>query len=262
MPEYNLDEVHEKLTASLTGTAELAIKKFCQTVPELPKQAYPEAMVGMGYQYESFDMMFALIAYHVQATHDESDYRDRFMTMQNVLQPFCSEYGIEAGRPLANPHRKLYLDFYESVTGKKWPSVYPPSSAGHWINNGRFWADRMINNLKCHGMTSMDRAKYNLGYHWSVEYLSIGEFEQLREGWRKAGFDGAYIQAHCDVEPEHANCATAAIAEFGIVDDALVRRGIRDHEYDLVGFYTENTELVLAEKRRFAVREKVREAVS
>jgi hypothetical protein len=219
-------------------------------------------MLGMGYQYESFDMMFALIAYNVQATHDESDYRARYMTMQNVLQPFCSEYGIEPERPLASPHRKLYLDFYESVTGRKWPSTYPPASAGPWINNGRFWADRMINNLKCQGMSAMDRAKYNLGYHWSVEYLSIGEFEQLREGWKRAGMDGAYIQAHCDVEPEHASCATAAIAEFGVVDDVLVRRGIRDHEYDLVGFYTENTELVLAEKRRFSAKEVIAETMT
>lgn len=261
MSERNLDDVHEKLIASLTGTAEAAIKEFCMVVRELPERAYTEAMVGMGYQYESFDMMFALIAYNVQATHDESDYRDRYMTMQNVLQPFCSEYGIESGRPLGHPHRKLYRDFYESVTGKKWPSIYPPSSNDPWIGNGRFWAERMINNLKCHGMSIMDRAKYNLGYHWSVEYLSIGEFEQLRKGWLDAGFDGAYIQAHCDVEPEHASCATAAIAEFGIVDDALVRRGILDHEYDLVGFYTENTRLARAEKNRFTARERVRDTV-
>lgn len=246
----SLDEVHKKLIQSVTGTADAAIVRFCETLPDLPREAYPEVLVGMGYQYESFDMMFALIAYHVQATHDQSDYKDRYLTMQNVLQPFCSEYGIEPGRPLSSPHRKLYLEFYESVTKKKWPSVYPPSAANPWINNGRFWADRMINNLKCDGMTTVDRAKYNLGYHWSVEYLSIGEFERLRHGWSKTGIAAHYFEAHCDVEPEHANCATAAIAEFGVVDDPLVRRGIRDHEYDLVGFYTENAELVAAQRYR------------
>jgi hypothetical protein len=47
-----------------------------------------------------------------------------------------------------------------------------------------------------------------------------------------------------------------------VVDDVLVRRGIRDHEYDLVGFYTENTELVLAEKRRFSAKEVIAETMT
>jgi hypothetical protein len=252
MSNHDATSTQRNLTSLLMGSAEAAIRRFSAAIPELPKQAYADAMLGMGYQYESFDMMFALIAYNVQATHDVSDYSARFRAMQNLLQPFCSEYGIEANRPLGAPHRALYLDFYEQATGQKWPAVYPARTESRWINTGRYWAERMIKNLQCADMSAMDRAKYNLGYHWSVEYLSIGEFELLRDGWQRAGVSAPYLQSHCDVEPEHASCAVMAIAEFVPADDPLVLRGIREHEYDLVGFYTENFELLQAEKARWS----------
>ncbi|NET34158.1 MAG: hypothetical protein F6K19_19400 [Cyanothece sp. SIO1E1] len=240
--------VQQKLIASLTGSAKVAIKHFADAIPELPEQAYSDAILGMGYQYESFDMLFTLIAYHIQATHNISDYDARSRCMQNLLQPLCSEYGIEPERPLGSTHRSLYRDFYESVTGQLWPSTYPRNSASSWINTGRYWANRMIENLECHGMDIMDRAKYNLGYHWAAEYLSIIEFGYLRQGWSKMGITPPYLQIHCNVEPEHSACAAHAIVEFTSLNDPLVIRGIRDHEYDLCGFYNENFELIQTEK--------------
>lgn len=244
--------VQKQLISYLTGSAKTAMKSFADAIPELPKQSYSDTILGMGYQYESFDILFTLIAYHVQATHDISDYNARFRCIQSLIRPLCSEYGIEPDRPLGTTHRSLYKDFYESATGQIWPSIYPQKSANLWINTGRYWAGRMIQNLECHGMDIMDRAKYNLGYHWAAEYLSIIEYGYLRPAWSKVGITSPYLQIHCNVEPEHSDCAAQAIVEFISLDDPLVIRGIREHEYDLSGFYTENLKLLQAEKKRFS----------
>lgn len=242
-----------KLVGYLTGKSHESIKRFCERLPDLQRSTYPEALVGMGYQYESFDHMFALIAANVQATVDETDYEARYWTMQNVLQPFASEYAIEPDRPLANPHRKLYADFYTKATGKPWPSHYPKDSDSLWLQCGRRWANTMIENLEHKHLDAVDKAKYNLGYHWSVEHLSIDEFDQLKEAWGKIGITAPYMQAHCDVEEEHADCATMAVASFGegMIDDPLVQQGVRDHEDDLAGFYDECVGLI--DRRRGSV---------
>src|SRR3990167_10611702 len=112
MDKNNLSADERKLDSFLKGTAIRSIRKFCENLHALPKDKYREALLGMGYQYESFDLMFAIIATSIQATVDYSDYFTRYQTMQAVLQPFASEFGIEPNRKLANPHRKLYADFY------------------------------------------------------------------------------------------------------------------------------------------------------
>jgi len=242
--EAAIQEREQQLMSFLTGGSRVAIRTFCQRLPELPKAAYPRALVGMGYLYESFDLMFAEIATSIQETHDESDYVARYHTMQNVLRPFASEFGIEPNQPLLNPHRKLYLDFYKRVTGESWPLHYPAASNEPWLKCGRRWTNVMLSNLRRSDLSLIDKAKYNLGYHWSVEFLSVGEFDELKIGWNTIGISAPYLDAHCEVEEEHAGCASAAIANFTSVDDPLVIRGIRDHEDDLIGFYSECTELI------------------
>jgi hypothetical protein len=236
--------LEKQLVASLTGNSLAAIQSFCRRLPELPKSSYAKALLGMGYLYEAFDLMFAVIASNIQETHDESDYKSRYQTMQNVLRPFASEFGIEPGRPLLNPHRKLFLDFYRKASGEIWPSHYPANSDNPWLTCGRHWTNVMLSNLRRSDLGTIDKAKYNLGYHWSVEFLSVGEFDNLKIGWHSVGIDAVYLDAHCDVEEEHAGCAAAAIAAFASPDDPLVIRGIRDHENDLAGFYKECTTLI------------------
>lgn len=229
----------EQLASYLTGRAVDAVRTFCQRMPELPKVRYADALLGMGYLCESFDLLFAVIACNVQATQDESDYKARYRAVQNVLRPFASEFGIEPARPLLNPHRELFSKFYELATDASWPSHYPSSTDNPWLQRGRHWAARMHTNLLQGDLGPTDRAKYNLGYHWAVEYVSIGEFEELTAAWHRLGIRSPYLSAHCEVEPEHASCATAAITSFCPLDDPLVIRGIRDHEDDLAGFYTD-----------------------
>jgi hypothetical protein len=247
MDKNNLSADEAKLNSYLMGTAKKAIQHFCKELIHLPKHQYPEALLGMGYQYESFDHMFALIACNVQATVDHSDYVVRYQTMQSVLQPFASEYAIEPERKLGNPHRKLFADFYQKATGKDYPSYYPAVDNRPWLSCGKKWAHVMIHRLEAKHLNLMDRAKYNVGYHWSVEYLSINEFDQLKNAWAQLNVRAPYMQAHCDVEENHAGCATMAVKYFCSLEDPLVRQGILDHEADLVGFYNECSDLILSE---------------
>jgi len=243
-PAAELDAYQGHLFAQLSGISAEAIGSFCAELPNLPKSAYPEALLGMGYLYEAFDLMFAVIAASIQATHDESPYVARYETMQNVLQPFASEYGIEPDRPLQSTHRQLYAEFFTAATGEPWPAGYPRDSASQWLACGRRWTQTMLDRLRGDGLGPIDRAKYNLGYHWAVEALSVGEFDQLIAAWRALGFDAPYMSAHCEVEEEHAGCAIGAVVAFSSVTDQLVIQGARDHELDLAGFYDQCTALI------------------
>lgn len=246
MDKNNLSIDEKRLDSYLKGTAVSSINEFCQSLRYLPKYKYAEALLGMGYQYESFDLMFALIACSIQASVDYSDYCARYQTMQAVLQPFASEFAIEPERKLGSPHRKLYADFYKKATSENYPSFYPSSATNPWLACGKKWANIMIARLENKALTIMDRAKYNLGYHWSVEYLSIHEFDLLKAAWTELNIFAPYLQAHCNVEEEHAGCATSAVKYFCSIEDPLVRKGVLDHEEDLVGFYSECKNLILS----------------
>lgn len=251
MPPYSpphhpgeLSALQDSLFAELTGCSETSIRRFCEVLPDLPEASYSECLIGMGYLYEAFDPMFAIITASVLATQDASSYRARYLTVQNVLQPFCSEYGIEHDRPLSNPHRKLFADFFSQATGAEWPDRYPSASDNPWLICGRHWSDVMLARLQRSDLGPVDRARYNLGYHWAVEALSVGEFDLLSEAWRGLGFDAPYMNAHREVEEEHAGCAVGAVICFSSVDDPLVIEGARAHEDDLAGFYQECAGLV------------------
>ncbi len=239
-----LDAHQDHMFSLLSGSSVKAIQRFCADLPNLPKSQYPDALLGMGHLYEAFDLMFAVIATSIQATHDDSSYVKRYVTMQNVLQPFASEYGIEPDRPLQSTHRKLYADFFTAATGEPWPSRYPRDSKSQWLACGRHWTQTMVDRLQGNGLDPMERAKYNLGYHWAVEALSVNEFDQLIAAWRSLGFDAPYMSAHCEVEEDHAGCAIGAVVAFSSVEDQLVIDGARDHERDLAGFYRQCTDLI------------------
>lgn len=241
-----LEAEQQRLFGELSGKSTEAIRSFCACLPELPPTVYPEALLGMGHLYEAFDLMFAVIAESVQATHDQSPYAARYVTMQNVLRPFASEYGIEPDRPLQKTHRQLYSDFYSAATGVAWPSLYPADSESPWLACGRRWTETMVSRLQRDDLDANGRAAYNLGYHWAVEALSVNEFDQLTVAWRSLGFDAPYMNAHCEVEEEHAGCAIGAVISFASVDDPLVIQGARDHETDLAGFYEQCAELITA----------------
>ena len=104
----------------------------------------------------------------------------------------------------------------------------------------------MTNTIACTDSAALYRAKFNLGYHWAVEYLSVCEFDLMRAAWQGMGADAAYLDAHCMVEEEHAGCASEAVFALADADDPIVNAAVRAHEADLTGFYVDSTRLAAA----------------
>lgn len=227
----------QPLESAIAGTAWSVMAQFYKLLPRIPRQEHPALLLGMGYNFEFYDGMFALIAGYVQMSMDEGDYTPRYRAMQALLQPFCSEYGIEPSRPIMKSHRQLYAEFYRSVAGEPLPERYPQDKANPWLNVSRQWTERMAQTLACPQGSSLDRAKFNLGYHWAVEYLSIEEFRLMRQAWGKLGIKASYLDAHCKVEEEHARRASEAVLALASPDDATIARAIKTHENDLTGYY-------------------------
>lgn len=242
----------EALAAHLRGHAEAAVGEFYSVLPRAPRGSWPTLLHGMGYNFEFYDALFALISSSVQLSllDPEADYTPRHEAMQNVLQPFASEFGIEAGRPLQRSHRQLYAEFFVRATGEKIPERYTGESP--WLTISRRWAAKMQDRIAPKGepLGSIAGARYALGYHWAVERLSIAEFGAMRDAWRKLGVEAAYLDAHHAVEPEHDECASRAVLVFASASDPRVVEGIRDHEDDLAGYYRELTTLLRADDGR------------
>jgi len=230
-----------QLVEHLSGTSLRAMQRFFDAMRAVPADAWPEMLVGLGYNYEYYDTLFALMSAHVQGSLDESDYTARYRAMQNLLRPFASEYGIEPARALAKTHRQLYAEFYAAVTGRPIPEQYPRDDRNPWLMTARHWTRRMTNTIACTDRPALYRAKFNLGYHWAVEYLSVCEFDLMRLAWQGMGADAAYLDAHCMVEEEHAGCASEAVFALADPGDPVVRAAVRAHEADLTGFYADST---------------------
>jgi len=222
--------------------------RYYQTLPSIARREWPALLTGMGYNFEFYDGMFALMAANVQLSMDGTDYRARFRAMQALLRPFCSEFGIEPERGLMKSHRELFGEFYRSATGEAMPERYPRSPLNPWLKISRRWARVMRRRLDCAGADGLDRAAFNIGYHWAVEHLSIEEFRLMRQAWESLGIRAAYLDAHCEVEEEHARCAVAAVTaaqHLGGGVGAAIRRAAEAHESDLAGYYAEMTRFAL-----------------
>lgn len=224
--------------ANFTGEAERALTRFYGALPTVPRAAWPEMMHGMGYNFEFYDALFALVLASVQLSMSEGDYTPRHQAMQAALLPFCSEFGIELEQGLQRSHRDLYADFFRRATGGPLPERYPRSDENPWLAASKRWTARMRARLE--GPSDpLERARYALGYLWAVEHLSVREFDLMRDAWHGLGVDAAYLEAHCAVEEEHDAYATRAMLAFCPADDAVLGAAMRDHEEDLGGYYRE-----------------------
>lgn len=228
------------------------MRRFYDELPLLPRQRWPEFLQGVGFNFEHYDALFALMAANVQLSVDALDYSARYRAMQALLQPFCSEFGIEAGRPLSRTHRELYAGFYEAATGAPLPERYARGDANAWLVASRRWAARMSRRLDRAAVSRRDLARYSVGYHWAVEHLSVCEFDLMRVAWAKLGVRADYLDAHCAVEDEHADWATRAVLALAAPGDPVIVRAVRDHEDDLRGFYEDIT-LILRQSHQTAL---------
>ncbi|MFO0757918.1 MAG: iron-containing redox enzyme family protein [Byssovorax sp.] len=224
--------------ATFTGEATAAMERFYTALPSVPRAAWPAMMHGMGYNFEYYDALFALVLATVQLSLGEGDYTPRHMAMQAALLPFCSEFGIELGQPMQRSHRALYAELYQRANGEALPERYPRTDDNPWFAASRRWTAKMRARLEGGG-DSVERARYALGYLWAIEHLSVQEFDRMREAWGKMGVSAPYLEAHCAVEEEHDAYATRAMLAFCKPDDPLLLAAMRAHEEDLGGYYRE-----------------------
>jgi hypothetical protein len=231
------------LDRHFAGTASRAMKAFYTAMPAVPRAAWPAMMHGMGYNFEFYDALFALVVATVQLSLDDGDYTPRHQAMQAALLPFCSEFGIELGRGLDRSHRALYAELFRAATGQAHPERYPRGDDNPWLAASRRWAERMRARLE--GPSgALPRARYALGYLWAVEHLSVEEFGLMRAAWHGLGVGSAYLDAHCAVEEDHDACATRAVLAFAAPDDPLLATAVRAHEEDLEGYYRDLAALI------------------
>lgn len=193
-------------------------------------------MIGLGYNFENYDFMFSKMAFNLQNSINDIEYSFRYKAMQYLLQPFCSEYGIEVNRPLYRTHRELYAIFFKEVSGEDMPGFYP-STINPWLRCSKQWAEIMNKALDTKGLSPKNKVIYNVAYHWAVEHLSISEFNIMRAGWKKLGISSDYLNAHCSVEEEHGSYAAKAVYELSESDNPIVIQAIRDHEQHLKEYY-------------------------
>jgi hypothetical protein len=226
------------LDQHLGGEAHRAIRTFYyEVLPAVPRAEWPVLMHGMGYNFEHYDALFAVVIANLQAALDDSDYTARHHTVQLALLPFCSEYGIELKQDLHHNHRHLFADFYRVATGTKLPERYPSETDNRWLAVSRRWAKRMRSEIACPDVGDAERARFNLGYYWAIENLSIPEMTTMKEAWNGLGVEATYLDAHCAVEEDHNTYATRAVLAFTTWDDEIVVRAIRAHEAHLAGYY-------------------------
>jgi hypothetical protein len=228
----------------ISGDAERAMVAFYDCLPRVAREQWPQMLIGLGYNFEFYDGMFAVMIGHIQLCMDGSDYSRRASAVQNCLRPFCSEYGIEIGQPIAQTHRELYADFYSRVIGSAMPERYPQGDDNPWLGTARRWCAQMASSLAAPSLTSEERARFNMGYFWTVEHLSVPEFTLMRSAWRGMGFEAPYLDVHFSVEDDHDACSTNALFAFTEPDHPSVRAAIERHESEIAGFYRDLRALV------------------
>jgi hypothetical protein len=230
----------------LGDRARRAIASFYGALPSVPRREWPALMHGMGYNFEHYDALFATMIANLQMALDDCDYTARHRAVQLALLPFCSEYGIELNHDLQHNHRLLYAEFYRAATGTELPERYPRADDNPWLAVSRRWAARMRDAIACRGADDAERARFNLGYYWAVEHLSIAELATMRSAWNGLGVQASYLDAHCAVEDDHNAYAARAVLAFTTADDPVVARAIRAHDADLAGYYDELAALARA----------------
>lgn len=239
-PQTTVENVSstELLSQHLDNSSVQALRNFyLGTLQNISPADYGDLLSGMGYNFEHYDLMFAKMSFTLQNTLYNTEYTVRYKTMQYLLQPFCSEYGIEANRPLYRTHRELYANFYRELVGQDIPEIYPQESSNPWLQCSTKWARIMYQALDAQGYSPHEKAIYNIAYHWAVEHLSIAEFDIMRQGWQKLGISAQYLEAHCAVEDEHGDYAEKAVFEISQPDNPIVIRAIQDHEQHIRDYY-------------------------
>ena len=208
----------------------------------------------MAFNLESFNPVFTACVLKVQCTLGSSEYEARDACLQNLIQPLAGEYGLHQGDPLGKTHRKLFSDWYTSVTSK-------PLS--HILDNpllkpkaAQLLFAQMMRDVSSGGGLEhpVDQASYALGYNLAVEYLahpektwlldSFQRFNRERlenskdDGLHERKVDWEFLEVHALGEKEHADIGHEAVSIFVPEDHAhIVQKAMRDHDRDFAAYY-------------------------
>lgn len=227
------------LRRALSGGAANSMRAFYDRLASLAAARRPALLIGMGFNFEFYDALFPLMLANIQLSMDQGDYTARYRALQALLLPYCSEFGIEAGGALRKTHRQLYAEFFAQATGAPYPERYPAADTNPWLLVSLVWTRRMSEAVACPGASSLDRAKFNAGYFWAVEHLSVEEFRLLGEAWGRLGVRSDYLTAHDAVEADHDRWAAEGALLFSPAVDSAFLAGIKAHESHLEGYYRE-----------------------
>eukprot|EP00210_Caulerpa_lentillifera_P000454 g437.t2 len=200
------------------------------------------------FNLESFNPAFAAVLLQVQSSVGESDYDRRDACLKKLIQPLAGEYGMHNNQPQTQTHRQLFKDFYYSL--------FPDSSLSSLLDpppiHAKTLFQKMIHDIQSHGMNSIERACYALGYNLAIEYLAdyekrwmLHSFKHLASDTIHRDIDWVFLKIHAEDEKEHAEIGHEAVLSFApkIYKD-LIEQAMRDHDRDFAIFYNQLTALL------------------
>merc|ERR1711871_1714081 len=142
----------------------------------------------MAHNLESFNPVFTGCMLKVQMTLGKTDYERRDEALQSLIQPLGGEYGLCVGRPLLKTHRKLFSEWYTSITGESLSKLDAAPKKSEALFN------KMMTDVNTGGghECPIEQASYALGYNLAVEYLAAYEKQWLLDSFR--ALDKSFLQ--------------------------------------------------------------------
>lgn len=251
----------QQLEAELdNGESVKALRRFNDALESLSPEAFETRMEAvwneLSYNLESFNPVFTACMLKVQCTLGSSDYVRRDECLRNLIQPLAGEYGMHNDEPMGKTHRKLFAEFYQSVTGKNLESLLAKGMRPEAAE--QLFACMMRDVSTGGGATDgLEQASYALGYNLAVEYLAAYEKTWLLESYQTLDrrflaaqgkdVDWLFLEVHAIGEPEHAELGHDAVAVFvPEAHTATLRTAMHAHDRDFAEFYNALTDMLEA----------------
>jgi hypothetical protein len=228
-----------------------ALRRFHSLLETLPADAVAQRLAPVWaelcYNLESFNPVFTAVMLKVQCTIGQSDYVRRDEALQCLIVPLAGEYGLAPEYKLGKTHRKLFSDFYASVTGASLEAMLAGRPASPHAE--AFFA-AMLRDVATGGggADAMEQASYALGYNLAVEYLAAYEKTWMLEAFQVLdkrvlsaqgkALDWVFLEVHAVGEPMHAELGHNAVTALVPAAHAhILRRAMADHDRDFAAFY-------------------------
>jgi len=245
------------------GSSIPAAKRFFDAVAALPRDALRadgamrRVWSELARQLESFNPIFTATILKLQSTLGMTNYNARDDALQMLIQPLAGEYGLSAGKPLAQTHRRLLSSFYQSITGEPLTVLLADAGPGAPMQPSlaEELFEAMLRDVTTGGGRTNDtmaQASYALGYNLAVEYVASHLSRFALNSWRALdakyglqGLDWEFLETHAKGESGHAEIghkSAAAVVPNHHLE--IMRQGMRDHDRDFALFNNRLAELL------------------